>query len=151
MMHDHILPEIQLTRRDFGHLDQLTAMQASPESLRVVDFLVRELSRARIVDAGEIGPDVVTMYSEVLFRDVESGRERTVTLVYPREHALHEGALSVLTPLGAALIGLKEGHSIAFETVDGRSRRVQVVRVLSQPDSNRRSQPDSHGHAAAQP
>lgn len=150
-MHDQALPKIQLTRRDFGRLDQLTATHASPESLRVVDFLVRELSRAQVVDAVEISPDVVTMYSEVLFRDEESGRERTVTLVYPREHALHEAALSVLTPLGAALIGLKEGQSIAFEAVDGRSRRVRIIRVLSQPDSNRRGRPDSNGHAGAQP
>jgi regulator of nucleoside diphosphate kinase len=141
-MHDHILPEIQLTRRDFGRLDQLTATQASPESLRVVDFLVRELSRARIVDSDRIGADVVTMYSEVLFRDEESRRERTVTLVYPREHALHDGALSVLSPLGAALIGLKEGQSISFETIDGRSRRITVVRVLSQPDTDRRAAAD---------
>lgn len=138
-MYEHVLPEIELTRRDFGRLDQLTAMQASPESLRVVDFLVRELSRARVVDADQIGADVVTMYSEVLFRDEETGRERTVTLVYPREHALHDSALSILTPLGVALIGLKEGQSIAFETADGRSRRVKVIRVLSQPASNGRA------------
>lgn len=138
-MYEHVLPEIELTRRDFGRLDELTAMQASPECLRVVDFLVRELSRARVVDADQIGADVVTMYSEVLFRDEETGRERTVTLVYPREHALHDGALSILTPLGVALIGLKEGQSIAFETADGRSRRVKVIRVLSQPASNGRA------------
>jgi regulator of nucleoside diphosphate kinase len=134
-MHDQILPEIQLTRRDFGRLDHLTAMQASSESLRVVDFLVRELSRAQVVDADQIGADVVTMYSEVLCRDEESGRERTVTLVFPREHAVHDAALSILTPLGVALIGLKEGQSISFETADGRSRRVKVIRVLSQPAS----------------
>jgi regulator of nucleoside diphosphate kinase len=58
-----------------------------------------------------------------------------VTLVFPREHAVHDGALSVLTPLGAALIGLREGQSITFETLDGRTRRVTVLRVLSQPDS----------------
>lgn len=134
-MHDQILPEIQLTRRDFGRLDHLTVVQASSESLRVVDFLVRELSRARVVDANQIGADVVTMYSEVLCRDEESGRERTVTLVFPREHAVHDAALSILTPLGVALIGLKEGQSISFETADGRSRRVKVIRVLSQPAS----------------
>lgn len=134
-MPESALPEIQLTRRDFGRLDQLTATQGSPESHRVIDFLVRELSRARVVDAEEIGSDVVTMYSEVRFRDEESGRERVVTLVFPREHAVHDGALSVLTPLGAALIGLREGQSITFETLDGRTRRVTVLRVLSQPDS----------------
>ena len=135
-MYDHVLPDIQLTRRDFGRLDQLTATRAGGGSLRVVDFLVRELSRAQIVDADRIGADLVTMHAEVLFRDEETGRERVVTLVYPGEHAAHDGALAVLTPLGAALIGLKEGQSISFETADGRSRRISVVRVLRQPEGN---------------
>jgi regulator of nucleoside diphosphate kinase len=140
-MYDHVLPDIQLTRRDFGRLDQLTATSAGGESLRVVDFLVRELLRAQIVDAEGIGTDLVTMHAEALFRDEESGRERAVTLVYPGEHAAHDGALSVLTPLGAALIGLRQGQSISFETADGRSRRVSVVRVLRQPDGNGRAAP----------
>lgn len=135
-MHDHIRPEIQITRSDFSSLDQLTA-QGSGGSRRVIDFLVNELSRARVVEAERIARDVVTMHSEVLFRDDESGRERTVTLVYPREHAGDGGALSVLTPLGAALIGLAEGQSITFETIDGRSRRVTVVKVLKQPAAAR--------------
>ena len=132
-MHDDIRPEIQLTRRDFNRLDQLTATHADGEFRRVVDFLVGELSRAKVVDSDRIGADVVTMHSEVLFRDEETGRERSVTLVYPNEHAALDGALSVLTPLGAALIGLTEGHTISFETSDGRSRRVTVVKVQSQP------------------
>ncbi|HEX2115931.1 MAG TPA: nucleoside diphosphate kinase regulator, partial [Alphaproteobacteria bacterium] len=108
---------------------------------------VRELSRARVVDSERIAPDVVTMHSEVLFRDEESGRERAVTLVYPGEHTAHDGALSVLTPLGAALVGLSEGQTISFETSDGRSRRVSVVRVLSQPEANGRA---AEGRAAAE-
>lgn len=137
-MYDHISPEIQLTRRDFGRLDQLTATHSGNGSRRVIDFLVSELSRARIVEADRIAPDIVTMHSEVLFRDDESGRERAVTLVYPREHAGDDGALSVLTPLGAALIGLAEGQSMAFETIDGRARRVTVVKVLKQPGADAR-------------
>jgi regulator of nucleoside diphosphate kinase len=132
-MQDHIRPEIQLTRSDFRGLDQLTATYATARARRVVDFLVGELSRARVVDAGRIAPNVVTMHSDVIFRDEETGRERTVTLVYPNEHASHEDALSVLTPLGAALIGMSAGQTISFETSDGRARRVSVVRVLSQP------------------
>jgi regulator of nucleoside diphosphate kinase len=135
-MHDHIRPDIQLTRRDFSRLDQLTATPAGGESRRVVDFLVDELSRARVVDADRIAANVVTMHSEVVFRDEETGRERNVTLVYPNEHAAHEAALSVLTPLGAALIGMAEGQTISFATSDGSARRVTVVKVLSQPGAD---------------
>jgi regulator of nucleoside diphosphate kinase len=140
-MYDHIRPDIQLTRRDFSRLDQLTATRARAEARRVVDFLVSELSRARVVDADRIAPNVVTMHSEVLFRDEESGRERAVTLVYPNEHAAHDGALSVLTPLGAALIGLAEGQTMSFETSDGTARRVTIVRVLHQPEADGRAAP----------
>jgi len=139
-MYDHIRPDIQLTRRDFSRLDQLTALHASAASRRVVDFLVGELSRARVLDSDRIASDVVTMHSELLFRDEDTGRERAVTLVYPREHTADEGALSVLTPLGAALVGLSEGQTISFETSDGRSRRVSVVKVLSQPEANGRAE-----------
>jgi regulator of nucleoside diphosphate kinase len=135
-MQDQIRPDIQLTRRDFSRLDQLTATPAGGESRRVVDFLVDELSRARVVDADRIAPNIVTMHSEVVFRDEDAGRERTVKLVYPNEHAAHDGALSVLTPLGAALIGMAEGQTISFETSDGSARRVSVVKVLSQPGAN---------------
>lgn len=138
-MSDHALPEIQLTRRDFARLDQLTATPASGEASRAVEFLVRELSRARVVETDRIGPNVVTMHSEVLFRDEEAGRERAVTLVYPREHAGLDGALSVLTPLGAALIGLSEGQSVSFDTIDGAPRRVTVVKVLKQPEASERA------------
>jgi regulator of nucleoside diphosphate kinase len=138
-MYDHIRTEIQLTRRDFSRLDQLTALHGGAESRRVVDFLVGELSRAHIVESDRIAPNIVTMRSEVLFRDEETGRERAVTLVYPREHAGQDSALSVLTPLGAALIGLSEGQTISFETIDGRSRRVAIVKVLNQPEANARA------------
>ena len=132
-MQDHTRPEVQLTRSDFRGLDQLTAMHATSEARRVVDFLVGELSRARVVESDRIARNVVTMHSEVVFRDEETGRERAVTLVYPNEHAGLDGALSVLTPLGAALIGISEGQTVSFETSDGRTRRVSVVRVLNQP------------------
>jgi regulator of nucleoside diphosphate kinase len=138
-MADRSLPEIQLTRRDFTRLDQLTATPAGGEASRAIDFLVRELSRARVVESDRIAPNVVTMHSEVLFRDEETGRERAVTLVYPSEHAGLDGALSVLTPLGAALIGLSEGQSMSFETIDGGSRRVTVVKVLKQPQADARA------------
>jgi len=138
-MSDNSRPDIQLTRSDFSRLDQLTATPTAGESRRVVDFLVSELSRARVVDNDRIAPNVVTMHSEVLFRDEESGRERAVTLVYPTEHVGHDGALSVLTPLGAALIGVAEGQTMSFEMNDGTARRVTIVKVLHQPDADGRA------------
>lgn len=122
------LPEIRLTRQDFARLDQLLAIWTGGERLsKTADFLLHELARARIVP--DVPPGTVAMHAKVRFRDDDTGRERTVVLVYPAERREAENELSVLTPLGVALIGLAEGQSIAFEGVGGALRRVTVLQV----------------------
>jgi regulator of nucleoside diphosphate kinase len=132
-MTKHTLPEIQMTRRDFARIDQLTATHVPANASRTLDYLVRELSRAKVVPAEQIGRNVVTMQSQVRYRDEETGQKRVVTLVFPPGSAMREDALSILTPLGAALIGLSEGQSVEYERADGERRRVTVEKVLSQP------------------
>lgn len=129
------LPEIKMSRRDFARIDQLTATHVPPNASRTLDFLVRELSRATVVAPEEIGSNVVTMLSQVMYRDEETGQKRVVTLVYPPSFPTGEDALSIMTPLGAALIGLSEGQSIEYERADGEKRRVTVVKVLFQPST----------------
>lgn len=126
------LPEIRLTKRDFARLDHLLATWTGGLLSKAADFLLQEITRARI--AAEVPPGTVTMHSQVLFRDDESGRKRTVTIVYPSERNSGADALSILTPLGAALIGLAEGQSISFEGLDGNTRSVTVLKVFGQPD-----------------
>lgn len=128
------LPAIRLTKRDFARLDHLLATCNVGQASKAVDFLLSELSRAAVVDGGDIPRDVVTMHAQVLFRDEASGRKRAVTLVYPSERDFSEDAVSILTPLGVALIGLSEGQSITFEGVDGSPRRITVVKVFHQPE-----------------
>lgn len=129
------LPAIRLTKHDFARLDSLLAAYNGGQLSKAADFLLRELSRASVVEAAEIPADVVTMHSQVLFRDDLTGRKRSVTLVYPPERGFSEDAVSIMTPLGTALIGLAEGQSISFEGADGASRRVSVVKVFHQPQA----------------
>ncbi|NIJ21780.1 regulator of nucleoside diphosphate kinase [Sphingomonas naasensis] len=75
-------------------------------------LLLREAGRARLHRAADIPGDVVTMGSRVEFVDETHGVPRTVTLVYPCEADISEGRISILTPVGAALIGLRAGQSI---------------------------------------
>jgi regulator of nucleoside diphosphate kinase len=133
------LPEIKMTRRDFARIDQLTAVQAPSHASRIVDVLVRELSRATVVEPTQLAPDVVTMLSQVMYRDEETGQKRIVTLVYPPASPIGDDSLSIMTPLGAALIGLSEGQSIEYERADGQMRRVTVVKVLFQPAADGRA------------
>jgi regulator of nucleoside diphosphate kinase len=97
---------------------------------RAADILRSELARAQVAEAADIAPTVVTMHSQVRLRDEHSGRERVVTLVYPSERGSTRDALSILTSLGAALIGLSEGQSITFIGPDNRIRRVTIMKVL---------------------
>lgn len=130
-----MLPDIVLTRADRDRLANIVnALNARAQSV-LVDFLDQEISRARVVDPAELPPDVATMNSRVIYRDDDTGREQTVALVYPGEEDSLIGRLSVLSPLGTALIGLRAGQSITWTALNGRSRRVTLVRVLFQPEA----------------
>lgn len=125
-------PEIIISDVDYKRLASLaTAAQAGlPE---VADVLQSELERARVVATNRVPADVVQMGSAVEFR-VDTGQQRRVTLVFPEEENISEGRVSVLTPIGAALIGLSSNQSIPWTTRDGRQHELTVVRV-EQPAS----------------
>ena len=142
------LPPLHLTRSDFARLEHLLATYARARPSRAAEILGRELARARVVERGELPLNVVTMHSQVRLRDEHTGRERTVTLVYPSERGSTSDALSILTSLGAALIGLTEGHGITFTGPDGRQRRVTLLKVLRQTQ-DALNVPDGHGAGVA--
>ena len=77
-------------------------------------MLADELDRAMIASPGTIRPDIVTMHSEVEYQDEVTGDVRRTTVVYPGEEDADAGRISVLTPIGAALIGLSEGQSMEW-------------------------------------
>lgn len=120
------LPPITLTRSDCDRLDRLaSAATSSPTS----DFLAREVARATVVPSDTAPRDVVAMASKVTFRDDTTGQDRTIALVYPDEADVAQGRISILTPVGAALIGLSVGQSIEWQTPDGGWRSLTVLRV----------------------
>ena len=130
-----MLPDIVLTRPDRDRLTNIVQALSLRSQSALADFLDQEISRARIVDPAEMPPNVVTMGSHVVYRDEDSGDERAAVLVYPIEEDSLTGRLSILTPLGTALLGLSEGQSIAWTARDGRRRRVSLVSVLFQPEA----------------
>lgn len=132
-----MLPRLQITRSDYFDLGRLTASRRAPALSHVVAFLERELSRAEIVDDALVRPDVATLGSHLAFHDEATRRDWAVTLGHPSDVVSREDAISVMSPLGAALIGLSEGQSIAFRTADGRDRRIALVRVIAQPRAGR--------------
>ena len=130
-MHFHgVPPAIVVTRPDYERLSKLA--DAAMQTLSG-EQLAAELDRARIVEADEVAPDVVIMHARFVFRDDLNGSTRTISLVYPGEENVDEGRISILTPVGAALLGLSEGQSIAWEGRDGVPRSLTVLQLLSQP------------------
>jgi regulator of nucleoside diphosphate kinase len=93
-------------------------------------LLLDELDRAATVPAAELPADVVTMRSQVTFLDRASGERHTVQLVYPGEADFALQRVSVLTPIGAALIGLRTGSAIDWPNRQGERRRLEIVEVV---------------------
>lgn len=123
-------PPITISERDHERLSNLALAN---EHLPVVgDYLTRELGRARISPASEFGADIVAMNTTLEYRDDTTGVTRQVTLVYPEEQDIAAWKISVLTPIGAALIGLAAGQSITWEDRTGEERRLTVTKILRQ-------------------
>jgi regulator of nucleoside diphosphate kinase len=121
-------PRITLTATDHEKLTVL-ANAASNTMPDVAAELTEELDRAHVLPKGRHPADVVCMGCEVDFRDDITGRVQTVVLVYPNEADISKGRISVLTPIGTALIGLPVGKSIDWTTRTGESKRLTVLQV----------------------
>lgn len=122
-------PAIIVTRSDHDRLSRLAEAHAQRDP-EVSGELLSELDRARIVKDGKIGANVVCMGSTLRFTS-DLGEDRTVTLVFPGDADIAAGKVSILTPIGAALIGLSVGQSIDWAARDGRVRRLTVEMVAA--------------------
>ena len=126
---------IIVTQQDLDRLRALIDGVVSERNQEAAEALESELANARVVLPEEVPPNVVTMNSQVRFVDEASGVERVVTLVYPKDASAEEGRVSVLAPVGAALIGLRTGDSIDWPMPGGRSKRLRIVEVVWQPEA----------------
>lgn len=119
-------PPITVLTRDLTRLETLASAAAKSNPV-VAEFLADELARAEL-EARPM-PGLVVMGSSVVYRDDVSDEIRTARLVYPDAADMSQGRLSVLSPLGAALLGLSVGQSIEFPTPRGGRRSVTVLSV----------------------
>ena len=125
-------PSLYLTQDDLERLSQLLEAQSGRFAR-----LEGELARASVVQRGEIPHDVVTMNSRVVFQNETTGERREVTLVYPRDADIDAGKISILVPVGTALLGLRVGQSIDWELPSGEKHRYRVIDVPYQPEQAR--------------
>ncbi|MBZ9708581.1 nucleoside diphosphate kinase regulator [Mesorhizobium sp. ESP7-2] len=120
-------PAITMTRSDHLSLSRLAESRAARDP-DMSEQLLAELDRARVVEDRRIPAHVIRMGSTLRFT-TDTGEDRTVTLVFPGEADIAMGKVSVLTPIGAALIGLAASQSIDWTSRDGRVHRLTVERV----------------------
>jgi regulator of nucleoside diphosphate kinase len=100
-----------------------------------LDALREEIERAEIVEPEAVPETVVTMNSVVRFVDTESGRESEIKLVFPGHADVESNRISVLAPIGSALLGLSVGDSIDWPLPNDRKRRLRVVALTYQPEA----------------
>lgn len=111
-------------------------MSAEEKAPDVAAKLTEEIDRAVIHSVASLPGDVVTMMSVVEFVDESTGTSRSVKLVWPHEANMEEGNLSILTLIGAGLIGMQQGQSIDWPDRNGRARKLRIAGV-QQPDRAR--------------
>jgi regulator of nucleoside diphosphate kinase len=121
------LPRLVLGVEDHRKLMTMATGISGPMAV-VADQLMSELDRARVVAQTKLPDTAVRMGSVVTFTTTD-GFDRTYRLVYPGEADISSGKVSVLTPIGAALIGLREGQTIPWKARDGRRLALTVTRV----------------------
>lgn len=128
--------DIFVTEEDAGRLRTLLVgvRERSVRDREHLQQLDDELDRARVVPASEIPPDVVTMNSELALRDLDTGEEMVFRIVFPSEANADQHRISVLAPLGTAVLGYRAGDAIEW-VVPGGTRRLRIERVLYQPEA----------------
>ncbi|HEX5834034.1 MAG TPA: nucleoside diphosphate kinase regulator [Pyrinomonadaceae bacterium] len=128
---------IYITEPDHERLTKLIeiARERDPAANReYLDTLEEELDRAEVVQQQDIPADVITMRSTVRLKDLNTGEEMIYRLVFPTEANYDEGKISVLAPIGTAMLGYRRGDVIEWQVPSG-VRRLSVEEVLYQPES----------------
>lgn len=126
------MPPILVTHHDHARLELM--LERVSDQNPAAEALLEELDRAQRVDPREVPADVVTMNSRVRFRERLSGKERELTLVFPQD-AGAEGRVSILTPIGCALLGLSVGQVIDWTGPTGRTLTLEILAVEFQPEA----------------
>jgi regulator of nucleoside diphosphate kinase len=117
---------LNLVRRD-ARGDASVAMQPAIEDL---------LDASAIVPSRQVSPDVVTMYSQLLLQDLQTGQRSTLTLSYPADAEPATGFVSVLSPVGSALLGLRVGSVARWATPTGDEKAAEILAILFQPEAS---------------
>ena len=130
------LPPIVMSRVDWDRIDALLESPAA-RALPGAASLRQEIDRADVVEPTEVPATVATMNSTIRFVDEDTRHEFALTLVYPRD-AGKPGTISLLAPVGSALLGLQVGQTIAWPMPGGHTTTLRVLEIVDQPEASGR-------------
>lgn len=125
-------PAIVVSRIDYERIEALLEQSGDRPGAAALEA---EIARANVVEPAQMPGDVITMNSTARFRDKASGEERELTLVYPRDASGEPGRVSILAPIGSALLGLRVGQSIDWPLPGSRTAALQVLSIQYQPEA----------------
>ena len=126
---------ICITEADKKRLKELLGVAREFGSQRNdLEKLAQELARAEIVESKDVSPDVVTMNSRVILEDVSTGEEMNYALVFPKDANIETGAISILAPIGTAILGYSTGDIIEWAVPSG-TRRIRIKETVYQPEA----------------
>ena len=128
--------EIYITQFDMDRLMTLIegARRNSKRNKENLDVLEKELLRGKLVSPENVPGDVITMNSEVIIRDLETNEETTYILAFPSNSNISANKISILAPLGMALLGYRVGDTIEWQMPSG-IKKLKVIKVLYQPEA----------------
>jgi regulator of nucleoside diphosphate kinase len=128
--------KIYVTRQDHQRLTNMLeeALARNSRDSAFLKELARELALAEAVEPKDVPPDVVTMNSRVVLQDVESGEQMDYTLVFPEKADIEQGRLSVVSPIGTAILGYAKGDTLSWHTPGG-PRKLQILDIPYQPEA----------------
>lgn len=131
------IKEISVTKVDYSRLNALILqkLDASSNSIRELNHLNIEIKRAQKVDSKKISPDIITMDSQVQITFLSTRQTKVIKLVYPEKASFKDGHISVLSPLGCALLGYSKGDMVNFNTPGGL-QTVIIDNILYQPEAH---------------
>lgn len=126
---------IYITSLDMRRLRDMLLNASQVWDKSYLQKLECELDRARIVEPQAVPGNIITMNSTVRLVDLETGEDLVLTLVYPDQSNISEGKISVIAPVGTAILGCKKGDTVEWEVPDG-VRAFKVDRILFQPEAS---------------
>jgi regulator of nucleoside diphosphate kinase len=128
--------KLYITEFDKSRLEELISVagEFGGQSRKDLESLAGELNKAEVVSPKNVPADVVTMNSKVVLRDLDTSEEMTYTLVFPRNANIDAGAISVLAPVGTAILGYAKGDVVEWP-VPSRVRRIRIDEIVYQPEA----------------